>query len=115
MVSGKRLWPTGGQVAWTNLETLAACKPLSVCFTSNSTSSPSASVLKPSIVIAEKCTKTSSPSGCSMNPYPLASLNHFTLPLAIGAASYKWDVARENGMAGTEGKAGVSGVQEKIF
>src|SRR5439155_24890221 len=37
--------------------------------------------------MAEKCTNTSSPPSCSMKPYPLASLNHFTFPLAIRAAS----------------------------
>src|SRR5437660_5488400 len=31
--------------------------------------------------MAEKCTNTSSPPSCSMKPYPLASLNHFTFPL----------------------------------
>src|SRR5437667_3649083 len=49
--------------------------------TSNSPTCPSASVLKPSIWMAEKCTNTSSPPSCSMKPYPLASLNHFTFPL----------------------------------
>src|SRR3954468_6476437 len=38
--------------------------------------------------MAEKCTNTSSPLSCSMKPYPLASLNHFTFPLAIRDASY---------------------------
>src|SRR6266852_1218439 len=33
------------------------------------------------MAIAEKCTNTSSPPSCSMKPYPLASLNHFTFPL----------------------------------
>src|SRR5260370_25098258 len=39
--------------------------------------------------MAEKGTKTSSPPSCSMKPYPFASLNHFTFPLAIRAASCK--------------------------
>src|SRR6266699_3633543 len=39
--------------------------------------------------MAEKCTNTSSPPSCSMKPYPLASLNHFTFPLAIRSASCK--------------------------
>src|SRR3954470_14297487 len=34
-------------------------------------------------MIAEKWTNTSSPPSCSMKPYPFASLNHFTFPLAI--------------------------------
>src|SRR6266542_6224466 len=67
--------------------TFAACRPLSPAFTSNWTVWPSASVLKPSIWIAEKCTNTSSPPSCSMKPYPFASLNHFTFPLAIRSAS----------------------------
>ena len=33
--------------------------------------------------IAEKWTNTSGPLSCSMNPKPLASLNHFTVPSAI--------------------------------
>src|ERR1044071_3030099 len=63
--------------------TLAACSPLSPVLTSNSTAWPSASVLNPSICIAEKWTNTSSPPSCSMNPYPFASLNHFTFPRAM--------------------------------
>src|SRR3954471_8852464 len=52
---------------------------------SNSTRSPSASVLKPWPWIAEWCTKQSfwPPSGV-MNPKPLASLNHFTVPVVRG-------------------------------
>src|SRR5436190_1231605 len=76
--------------------TFMACSPLSPVFTSNSTACPSASVLKPSIWIAEKCTNTSSPASCSMKPYPLASLNHFTFPLDIRSASCKvtrWGMA----------------------
>src|SRR5262249_17725348 len=61
----------------------AACSPLSPVLTSNSTAWPSASVLKPSICIAEKWTNTSSPPSCSMKPYPFASLNHFTFPRAM--------------------------------
>src|SRR5258707_15322360 len=49
---------------------------------SNSTRSPSASDLKPLAWIAEWCTKQSfrPPSGV-MKPKPLASLNHFTVPV----------------------------------
>src|ERR1043165_128113 len=45
---------------------------------------PSVSVLKPGMLIAEKCAKRSSPppSGV-MKPKPLASLNHFTVPVVI--------------------------------
>src|SRR5918996_1999533 len=63
--------------------TFAACSPFSPVRISNSTSCPSDRVLNPSIAIAEKCTNTSSPLSCSMKPYPLASLNHLTFPLAI--------------------------------
>src|SRR5215831_19913990 len=65
------------------LRTLAACRPLGPRVTSNSTLSPSASDLKPEPWIALKCTNTSSPPSCVMNPNPLASLNHFTLPMAM--------------------------------
>src|SRR6266480_6966580 len=78
-------WFSGGatRMAWGRYTrtTFVAWSPLSPCFTSNSTTCPSASVLKPSIWIDEKCTNTSSPPSCSMKPYPLASLNHFTFPL----------------------------------
>src|SRR5215475_7218507 len=49
---------------------------------SNSTRSPSASVRKPWPWMAEWCTKQSfcPPSGV-MKPKPLASLNHFTVPV----------------------------------
>src|SRR6266513_3803073 len=84
-------WFSGGatRMAWGRYTrtTFMACSPLSPVFTSNSTTCPSASVLKPSIWMAEKCTNTSSPPSCSMKPYPLASLNHFTFPLAIRSAS----------------------------
>src|SRR5699024_798056 len=63
--------------------TLAACGPRSPSTISNSTSWPSSSVLKPSAVIAEKCTNTSSPSSRSMNPNPFSALNHLTLPVII--------------------------------
>ena len=33
--------------------------------------------------MAEKCTKTSSPFCRLIKPYPLASLNHFTVPCSI--------------------------------
>src|SRR5438132_481530 len=65
------------------LRTLVACRPLGPRVTSNSTLSPSASDLKPEPAIALKCTNTSSPPSCVMNPNPLASLNHFTFPLAM--------------------------------
>src|SRR5215207_6830351 len=32
--------------------------------------------------MALKCTKTSPPSSCEMNPYPLSALNHLTVPVA---------------------------------
>lgn len=64
--------------------TLVACGPLAPSSTSNVTFWPSLSVLNPSDCIAEKCTKTSAPpSSCARKPKPLASLNHFTVPVAI--------------------------------
>src|SRR6202008_4522735 len=62
--------------------TFSAAGPLGPSTMSNSTFSPSVSVLKPSWVIAEKWTNRSLPPSCSMKPKPLASLNHFTLPVA---------------------------------
>src|SRR6185436_18236741 len=63
---------------------LDACLPLGPCVTSKETFWPSLRVLKPCIWIAEKCAKRSSlPSSGVMNPYPFASLNHFTVPVAI--------------------------------
>src|SRR3990172_6470560 len=64
------------------LVTLAACGPLGPSVISNSTRSPSLRERKPSILIALKCTNTSGPPSCAMNPYPFASLNHFTVPCA---------------------------------
>src|SRR5690349_16700281 len=63
---------------------LLACLPFGPCVTSKETFWPSFSVLKPGMLIAEKCAKRSSPppSGV-MKPKPLASLNHFTVPVAI--------------------------------
>src|SRR5919198_2088402 len=63
---------------------LLACLPFGPVVTSNDTFWPSLSVLKPCILIAEKCAKRSSPppSGV-MKPKPFASLNHFTVPVAI--------------------------------
>ena len=48
--------------------TFAAWAPLGPWTTSNSTRWPSVRVLKPSIAIAEKWTKTSSPPSRSMKP-----------------------------------------------
>src|SRR4029453_10990625 len=63
---------------------LLACLPFGPCVTSKETFWPSFSVLNPGILIAEKCAKRSSPppSGV-MKPKPFASLNHFTVPVAI--------------------------------
>src|SRR5579872_4252929 len=61
-----------------------ACGPLGPSSVSNSTFAPSGSDLNPSPPIALKCTNTSlPPSAGVMNPNPLASLNHFTVPVAI--------------------------------
>src|SRR5215831_6445639 len=63
---------------------LLACLPLGPCVTSKLTFWPSFRVLKPFILIAEKWANRSSPppSGV-MKPKPFASLNHFTVPVAI--------------------------------
>src|SRR5436190_21328519 len=63
---------------------LLACLPFGPVVTSKETFWPSFNVLKPGMLIAEKCAKRSSPppSGV-MNPNPLASLNHLTVPVAI--------------------------------
>src|SRR5438045_1297644 len=63
------------------LVTSAACGPFWPCTTSNSTLSPSARDLKPLPPIALKWTKTSGPPSREMKPNPLASLNHFTVPV----------------------------------
>src|SRR5438045_3214822 len=70
--------------AYADRETLRASGPFSPSAGSNSTRAPSARVLKPSLVIALKWTNTSlPPSSGVMKPYPFASLNHFTVPVAI--------------------------------
>src|SRR6266513_602748 len=63
------------------LVTSAACGPFWPCTTSNSTLSPSARDLKPLPPIALKWTKTSGPPSREIKPNPLASLNHFTVPV----------------------------------
>src|SRR5581483_6795054 len=58
--------------------------PFAPSTASNCTCAPSASDLNPSPEIDEWWTKTSlPPSAGVMNPYPFASLNHFTVPVAI--------------------------------
>src|SRR3954463_12244737 len=66
------------------LRTLAACGPFGPSVTSYSTFWPSARLRKPSAWIAVWWTNTSlpPPSGV-MKPNPFASLNHFTVPVAI--------------------------------
>src|SRR5581483_1255849 len=64
--------------------TLLAWGPFDPSTASNCTCAPSASALKPSPTIAEWWTNTSLPPWAGvMNPYPFASLNHFTVPVAI--------------------------------
>src|SRR3546814_15907772 len=53
-----------------------------LCTTVKLTFWPSARLLKPSVRIARKWTKTSSPFSRLMNLKPLASLNHFTVPVS---------------------------------
>src|SRR5512138_2673935 len=69
---------------------LLACLPFGPWVTSKLTFWPSFSVLKPCMLIAEKCANRSSPppSGV-MKPNPFASLNHFTVPVAIAFVSSK--------------------------
>src|SRR5512138_815690 len=88
---------------------LLACLPFGPWVTSKLTFWPSFSVLKPCMLIAEKCANRSSPppSGV-MKPKPFASLNHFTVPVAIVGNSLstriKRDVARP--MFRSQGKYG---------
>src|SRR5689334_5920709 len=88
---------------------LLACLPLGPVVTSNETFCPSLSVLKPCMLIAEKCANRSSPPPSGViNPKPFASLNHFTVPVAIVGNSLstriKRDVARP--MFRSQGKYG---------
>src|SRR6266446_7382509 len=63
---------------------LAARGPLGLCSTSYCTLSLSFSVLNPLAWMDEKCTKRSLlPSSGVMKPKPLASLNHFTVPVLM--------------------------------
>src|SRR5919204_5234482 len=64
--------------------TLFASGPFAPSIESNCTLAPSASDLNPSPTIDEWWTNTSlPPSAGVMKPYPFASLNHFTVPVAI--------------------------------
>src|ERR1700745_44670 len=86
-----------------------ACFPLGPWVTSNWTFWPSLSVLKPCMLIAEKCANKSSPPPSGViKPKPFASLNHFTVPVAIVGNSLstgiKRDVARP--MCRSQGKYG---------
>lgn len=61
-----------------------ACFPLGESRTSKMTLSPSLSDLKPSWTICVKWAKRSAePSSGVMKPKPFASLNHFTVPVAM--------------------------------
>src|SRR5438105_13614091 len=63
---------------------LDACLPFGPWVTSKETFCPSLSVLNPFMLIAEKwANRSSPPSSGVMKPYPLASLNHLTVPVAI--------------------------------
>ena len=64
--------------------TFFASGPFAPSAPSKSTFAPSASVLKPSPPIALWWTKTSLPPASGViNPYPFASLNHLTIPVAM--------------------------------
>src|SRR5258706_5089208 len=61
-----------------------ACLPFGPVVTSKLTFWPSLSVLKPCMVIAEKCANRSSPpSSGVMKPWHFESLNHLTVPVAM--------------------------------
>src|SRR5512145_2565375 len=77
---------------------LLACLPFGPWVTSKLTFWPSFRVLKPCIWIAEKCANRSSPpSSGVMNPYPFASLNHLTVPVAIQLVPYRNEDVRSGG------------------
>ena len=83
---------------------LEACFPFGPCVISKETFSPSFRVLKPLMLIAEKCANRSSlPSSGVMNPKPLESLNHLTVPVAIyfNPSSFKAACSRKWLTAGT--------------
>ena len=70
--------------------TLVALGPLAPCSVSKFTLWPSASDLNPSALIALWWTNTSElPSVGVINPNPLLSLNHFTVPVAIFGYLFK--------------------------
>src|SRR6266545_1182749 len=72
-----------------NGRTFAAWRPFGPFVTSNSTFWPSARVRKPCAWMAVWWQKTSSPPpSCVMNPKPFASLNHFTVPVAIAVVLF---------------------------
>ena len=55
------------------------CRPFGPFLTRNSTCAPSSSERYPGMLMAEKCTNTSSPLSRWMKPKPLAALNHLTV------------------------------------
>ena len=68
-----------------------ACLPLAPSVISKETRWPSFKLLKPGILIAEKCAKRSSPPASGVTkPKPLESLNHFTVPSAILSLTYSF-------------------------
>src|SRR5450432_920027 len=76
---------------------LDACLPLGPVVTSNETFWPSLSDLNPGILIAEKWANRSSPPPSGViKPKPLASLNHFTVPVAIFSNSLKQKIIGSN-------------------
>src|SRR2546423_2633562 len=65
-----------------------ACGPVGPFSISNVTRWFSRKDLKPAPVICEKCANKSLPESSGvMNPKPLSSLNHFTVPVAIFSPS----------------------------
>src|SRR5574343_1570600 len=79
---------------------LEACLPFGPWVTSKVTRWPSFRVLKPAMLIAEKCANRSSPpSSGVIKPKPLESLNHLTVPVA-NASLHTLQIYRADALAG---------------
>src|SRR3954467_12912385 len=93
----------------------SACRPLGPLVTLNWTDWPSCSLRKPFDWIAEKCTNTSSPLAREMNPKPLASLNHFTVPCSMMEYFLIFDVTFEGQSGSTSGRNQLSETRCCVF
>src|SRR6266700_3395247 len=65
--------------------------------------------------MAEKCTKTSSPLAREMNPKPLASLNHFTVPCSMMEYFLFFDVTFGDQSGGASGRNQLSETRCCVF